>query len=132
MLPAYLGLARVAFLRQQWEVVIKFTDQLAKLDPVAFPVGYLYKAAADFNLGELAAAESSAHKFESLDRARERPQVHLLLGDILTREHDFIGAAQEKRLYLATVPNADDANDVRAQIRTLDDLSRGRTGGEPQ
>jgi tetratricopeptide (TPR) repeat protein len=132
ILPAYLGLARVAFLRQQWNEVIKFTDQLANLDPIAFPVGYLYKAAADFNLGELAAAESNARKFESLDTTRERPQVHLLLGDILTREHDFMGAAEEKRLFLAIVPDADDANDIRTQIRTLDDLSsRGEEGGEP-
>jgi tetratricopeptide (TPR) repeat protein len=121
VLPAYLGLARIAFRRHEWRAVTKITDQLARIDPIAFPVGYLYNAAAHFNLGELAAAESSARRFQSLDKAHERPQVHLLLGDILARECDFRDAAEEKRLFLSIMPNADDANDIRSQIRALDD-----------
>ncbi len=79
-LAAHLGLARLAFREQRWQEVVQFTDQLVRMNPVAFPVAYLYNAAANFNLGNVSVAEKSARKFQSLDTEHERPQVCLLLG----------------------------------------------------
>jgi hypothetical protein len=53
------------------------------VDSLGFPVAYLYNGAANFNLENLSAAEKSARKFQALDTEHERPQVYLLLGDIL-------------------------------------------------
>jgi tetratricopeptide (TPR) repeat protein len=125
ILPAYLGLARIAFRENEWQEVIKFTDQLVNINPVAFPAAYLYNAAAHFNLGTLAAAETSARRFQSLDTEHERPQVYLLLGDILAREHDYLGAAEQKSSFLTIDPNADDANDIKEQIRIFEHYARG-------
>ncbi len=99
ILPAYLGLARIAFREQRWQEVTQFTDQVAKINPGAFPAAYLYNAAAHFSLGNLAAAEKSARKFQSLDAEHERPQVYLLLGDVLAREHDYAGQPSRRVLF---------------------------------
>lgn len=126
LLPVYLGLARIAFREQRWQGVVQFTDQLVTMNSIGFPVAHLYNAAANFNMGNFAAAEKSARKFESLDTGHERPQVYLLLGDILTREHDYAGAAEQKKRFLTIVPNAYDAEEINEQIRALEDISGGR------
>ena len=94
-------------------------------NPIALPAAYLYDAAANFNLGNFTAAEKSARKFQCFDTEHERPQVYLLLGDILTREHDYAGAAEQKKRFLTIVPDAYDAEEINEQIKTLKDLSGG-------
>jgi hypothetical protein len=113
LLPAYLGLARIAFLEKRWQEVVEFTDQMAKVDPIGVPARYFYNAAANFNLRNLISAEKSAHKFESLDPEHERPQVYLLLGDILGLKRDFAGAAEQKKIFLRIVPDAYDADEIK-------------------
>jgi len=125
VLAAYLGLARIAFQDQKWQDVGRFTDQLLKLNPFAYPAAHLYNAAANFNLGNFAAAEKSTRRFQSLDKEHERPQVYLLLGDILASEHKCLGAAEQKRIFLTIVPNAYDASNIKEQIRILEDLGKG-------
>jgi tetratricopeptide (TPR) repeat protein len=135
MLAAYLGLARIAFRNKRWPEVVTYTDQLVRVDAAAFPVAYLYKAAANFNLGDLTSAESSARKFLSFDTEHERPQVYLLLADILTAKRDYAGAAHEEKIFLAVVPNpcdvpnGCDANSIREEIKILDGLSVEKVQG---
>jgi tetratricopeptide (TPR) repeat protein len=126
LLPAYLGLARIAFLEKRWQEVVEFTDQMAKIDPIAVPAGYFYNAAAHFNLRNLISAEKSAHKFECLDPEHERPQVYLLLGDILALKRDLAGAAEQKKTFLRIVPDAYDADEIKEQIKILEDHSSGK------
>jgi tetratricopeptide (TPR) repeat protein len=132
MLAAYLGLARIAFRNKRWQEVVKLTDQLVRVNAAAFPVAYLYNAAANFNLGDLTSAESSARKFQSLDVGHERPQVYLLLADILAAERDYAGAAEEERIFLTIVPNpcdvpnGRDANSIMEEIKILEGLSMER------
>jgi len=123
MLPAYLGLARIAFREQRWQEVAGRTNQLVTINPIAFPAAHLYNAVANFNIGDFAAAEKSARRYESLDPQHERPQVYLLLGDILAREQDFVGAVQQKRIFLMIVPAAPNAKEIRKEIRGLERLS---------
>src|ERR1700692_1572845 len=126
LLPAYLGLARVVFREQRRHEVIGYTDQVVRANPTGFPVAYLYDAAAHFNLEDFTAAEKSARKFESLDTEHERPRVYLLLGDILAREHDYAGAAEQKKKFLTIVPKAHDAEEIKEEIKVLEDFSRGK------
>jgi tetratricopeptide (TPR) repeat protein len=126
LLPAYLGLARIAFRGKRWQEVIQFTDQLVSVESLGVPVAYLYNAAANFNLENLTAAEKSARKFQALDTEHEHPQVYLLLGDILAHEGDYAAAAGQKRTFLAIVPNAGDAEEIKEQVKVLEDLSRGK------
>ena len=124
LLPAYLGLARIAFLRKRWQEVIQSTDQLVSIDSLGFPIAYLYNAAANLNLENLPAAEKSARKFQALDTEHGRPQVYLLLGDILAHEGDYRGAAEQKKAFLKMVPNAYDAGEIKEQVKVLEELRR--------
>jgi tetratricopeptide (TPR) repeat protein len=97
---------------------------VVRANSLAFPVAYLNNAAANFNLGNFTAAEKNARKFQSLDMEHERPQVYLLLGDILSREQDYVGAAEQKRQFLRIAPDAYDAEEIKEQIKVLEDLGR--------
>ncbi len=126
MLPAYLGLARIAFRAKKWQDVAELTEKVVRINPDAFPVAYLYSAAANLQIGDLRKAERSARIFQVLDTEHERPQVYLLLADILTAEQDYAGAADEEKMFLAivrnpcSVPNGWDAESIREEIKILE------------
>ena len=44
---------------------------------------------------------------------------------MLASEHKYLGAAEQKRIFLTIVPNAYDASDIKEQIRILEDLGKG-------
>jgi hypothetical protein len=46
-----------------------------------------------------------------------------MLGDILAREQDFVGAVQQKRIFLTIVPDAPNANEIKQEISVLEHLS---------
>jgi hypothetical protein len=52
------------------------------------------------------------------------PQLYVLLGDILAHEGDYAGAAEQKKMFLTIVPNASDAEEIKEQVKVLEDLSR--------
>ena len=51
--------------------------------------------------------------------------MYLLLGDILAIEHKYLGAAEQKRLFLTIVSNAYVRTIFKEQIRILGDLAKG-------
>lgn len=110
----YFGLALIAMERKQWDEVQRLTEQLTKLNGVAFPMSYYYNAAANYHLGKLDAAEQSALKFESLDTSHRVPDVQLLLAGILEAKQDFPAAARHLREYLVQVPDSPRAAQIRA------------------
>jgi len=73
-------------------------------------------------MASLTAAEISARRFQAVDTAHERPQVYLLLGDILASEGDYAGAAEQKKTFLTIVPNAYDAREIKEQVSVLESL----------
>lgn len=119
----YFGLGVIAARQQKWQETVQFTDQVAKLNPYAFPAAYFYNAAANFNLGNLDAAEKNARKFQSLDTEHRRPEVSLLLGEILSKKRDYAGAAAQEKDYLKVAPNASNAEAVKADVKRLETLS---------
>src|SRR5205807_1728743 len=119
----YFGLAVIAVHQKKWQETVKLTGQVEKLNPFAYPVSYLFSAAANFYLGNLDVAEEKARKFESLDTDHRRPDVALLLSNILEGKHDYAGAAQMMRAYLERIPNAPNATALQAEANRLQNLS---------
>lgn len=120
--PAF-GLGLIAIQQKRWQDAVQFTDQVAKLNANAFPSAYFYNAVANYNMAKLDPAEVSARKFKSLDTDHHHPDVCLLLSQILTRKQDFAGAVQELRDYLALAPGAGNADQVREQLKKLEQVS---------
>ena len=85
-----------------------------------------YDAVANTHLKDFDAAEKSARRAIELDMLHEVPQAHYVLGISLGQKGDVAGALEHMRTYLAILPHAGDAEEVRARIIVLE-----RTAGAP-
>jgi tetratricopeptide (TPR) repeat protein len=119
----YFGLAAMAVVEKNWREAVELTDQLDALNPSAYPMAYFFNAAANLNLGKLEEAERSARKFQKLDAAHSRPDIALLLGNILAAQHRYAEAAQLYREFLAARPDAPNAGELRTEAERLESLS---------
>jgi Tfp pilus assembly protein PilF len=122
----YFGLAAMAVVENKWTEAAQLTDQLIQLNSTAYPLAYFFNAAANLNLGKLDAAELSARKFQQVDRAHTRPDIALLLANILTGEHQYAEAAQLYRDYLALKPDAPNAQALKNEAQRLEGLSAAK------
>jgi Tfp pilus assembly protein PilF len=120
--PSY-GLAMIAAQEKKWDDAIRLTDQVIKLNSVAYPVAYFLNAAANYNLQKFEAAEENAKKFKALDTQHSHPDVCLLLSYVLSAKQDYAGAAREIRDYLAISPNSPDAESLSKEAKHFEDLS---------
>ncbi len=122
----YFGLAAMAVVENKWTEAAQLTDQLIQLNSVAYPMAYFFNAAANLNLGKLDAAELSARKFQQMDKAHTRPDIALLLANILKGKHQYAEAAQLYRDYLAVKPDAPNAEALKKEAQQLDGLSAAK------
>ena len=122
----YFGLAAMAVVENKWADAAQLTEQLIALNPFAYPMAYYFDAAANYNLGKLDVAEQSARKFQQMDSAHARPDIALLLGNILAAKHQYAEAAQLYRGFLLARPDAPNAEDVRKEAQRLENLSLAR------
>ncbi|MGZ4890277.1 MAG: hypothetical protein ACXWBH_13940, partial [Candidatus Angelobacter sp.] len=97
-----------------------------QLNSSAYPLAYFFNAAANLNLGKLDAAELSARKFQQVDKAHTRPDIALLLANILTGKHQYAEAAQLYREYLALKPDAPNAVALKNEAQRLEGLSAAK------
>ena len=119
----YFGLAVIAASQQNWKDTLRYSDQLNRLAPSAYPEAYFFSGVASYNLNNLDDAERSIRKYLTLDSNHRRPIATLYLGDILARKQDFAGAAEQARAYLAMAPNASNADSVREKLKQMEQLS---------
>jgi Flp pilus assembly protein TadD len=122
----YFGLAAMAIVENKWADAAQLTDQLIALNSFAYPMAYFFNAAANYNLGKLDAAEQSARKFQQMDTAHSRPDIALLLGNILAARHQYADAVQLYRDFLAAKPDAPNAEEVRREAQRLEGLSTAK------
>jgi Tfp pilus assembly protein PilF len=122
----YFGLAAMAVVENRWADAAQLTDRLIALNAFAYPMAYFFNAAANFNLGKLDAAEQSARKFQQIDTAHTRPDIALLLGNILAGKHQYAEAAQLYRDFLAARPDAPNADALHKEAQRLEGLSAAK------
>jgi TolA-binding protein len=116
----------MAIVENKWADAVQLTQQLVALNPFAYPMAYFFNAAANYNLGNLDAAEQSARKFQQMDTAHSRPDIALLLGNILAGKHQYAEAAQLYRDFLLAKPDAPNAEEVRKEAQRLESLSAAK------
>jgi hypothetical protein len=122
----YFGLAAMAVVESKWTEAAQLTDQLIQLNSLAYPLAYFFNAAANLNLGKLDAAELSARKFQQVDKAHARPDIALLLANILTGKHQYAEAAQLYREYLALKPDVPNSLALKNEAQRLESLSAAK------
>ena len=119
----YFGLAVIAANQQNWKDTVRFSEQVNRLAPLAYPEAYFFSGVASFNLGSMDDAERNIRKFLSLDSEHRRPMAVLYLGDILARKQDFAGAVEQAKAYLAIAPNAPNSASIREKLKQLEQLN---------
>ena len=120
--PNY-GLAMIASQEKKWDDTIRFTEQVIKLNSVAYPLAYFLNAAANYNSQKFEPAEENAKKFKALDTQRTHPEVCLLLSYLYSGRQDYAAAAGEIREYLTLVPNSPDAESLKNDAKRFEELS---------
>ncbi|HET9364212.1 MAG TPA: hypothetical protein VFP71_04395 [Candidatus Angelobacter sp.] len=115
----YYGMAIISVHEQNWPDVLKYTDQITKLNPDLYPLAQMYNGAANYYLGNYDVAATSVTKFEQLDVRHQNPESSLLLSNILLAKHDYDGAAKSLQNYLKVAPNAPNAAAVQQQLKEL-------------
>ncbi|MGC2697459.1 MAG: tetratricopeptide repeat protein [Candidatus Angelobacter sp.] len=122
----YFGLAAISVIENKWPDAAQYTDQVIHLNPFAYPMAFYFSAAANYNLGKLDDAEQSARKFQQMDTGHTRPDIALLLGNVLAAKHQYVEAAQLYRNFLAARPDAPNAAEVKKEAQRLETLSTAK------
>jgi tetratricopeptide (TPR) repeat protein len=125
-LKPYLPLSVMAFDEKNWEQTLDLTATLTRLDPVDYPLAYLFNAMANASLGKFDAAEKSAREAIKVDTGHQVPRAEYVLGLILLDKHDYDGALTLLRNYIQRAPNAPDSERIKTQITQIESQARAQ------
>jgi len=127
----YLRMAFLEAVASNWEQTRKLTDKLIALDPTDFLLAYYYNAVAEFNLQNLAKAESSALRAESMDKDHAEPRVELLLAGIFSAKQAYSSAADHYRAYLKLVPDGPQSERVKTDLAKTEEMAKSQGPPSP-
>ncbi|MBV9608597.1 MAG: tetratricopeptide repeat protein, partial [Acidobacteria bacterium] len=116
----YIQLAMLAAVEGNWKDALRYSDTGIQLDPLDYPAAYYFNSLANYRLNNLEAAEKGARSVERYDQQHRFPQVHVLLGSILSQNKAYAEAITEFSAYLKMVPDSKDADAVRAKVASLE------------
>jgi len=120
---AYDGLAQLAYRANQWPEVVGTTDKLISLNPVNFPSAYFLNAAANYQLGNLDAAEKNTRQGIRVDDAHQAPKLQYLLGMILARKGEYQEASEHIQQFLSVTKNRAEIQEARKLLTEIDQVS---------
>ena len=116
----YDQLALLAARDGKWEDAANFSKQVIDLNPVEFPSDFWYNAVANYNLKKMDAAQKSAQELLKLDTKHQFPEAESMLAQICLQKADYNDAAAHLKAYLALVPNAKNADAMKATLLKLE------------
>jgi tetratricopeptide (TPR) repeat protein len=109
-----------------WDQAAKYSQQAIELNPVEFPSAFWYNAIANYNLKNTGEAEKSAKALQKLDTRHKYPQVESMLAQFAVNRGQYAEAAGHLRAYLALVPNAKDADALKAELQKIDEANAAK------
>lgn len=116
----YDRLAVLCSQQGKWEDAANFSKQVIQLNPVEFPSDFWYNALANYKLKKLSEAQKSTEDLLKLDTAHKYPEAETMLAQILLDKRNYQDAAIHLRAYLALVPNATNADQLKKTLAKLD------------
>jgi Flp pilus assembly protein TadD len=119
MATSWVTLSRIDVLDKDWQGALKAVENVMKLDTKhIYSEIYLHQAVAQYELGNLDAAEASAKQLLKEDPNERKSRGEFVLAMILAGKHDVAGAKEDIAKYLLLNPNPQDL----AQIKAYSDL----------
>ena len=119
LLAGYAELANLALRQQQWKELAGVTQELLRLSPDSSADAWFLNSAANFNLGDVPTAETSAERGLRIDSHRQIPQLEFLYAMILARKGALESAVAHLETYLQLAPNASDSGTAAARLQEL-------------
>ena len=130
-LGPYFPLSAMAFEDKDWAQTADLTSALTKLDPVDYPLAFLFNAIANAGLGKLDLAEKSARACVKVDIRHQLPRAEYVLGLILADRHDYDGSLTLLRGYIQRAPNTPDSEKIKQQISHVEEMARAQPQPAP-
>jgi len=127
LIQGYIETAVLATKQREWKELADSTEHIVELSPDSTPNYWFLNSAANYNLGNVAQAESSAARGLRLDPHHGLPQLEYLYGMILARRGDYKGAVQHMQMYLQLSPHATDAVEAQTKLTELQKLAASET-----
>jgi tetratricopeptide (TPR) repeat protein len=127
-LEGYAELARIALIQKQWKELSDVTARLVQSVPDSSPEFWFLNSAANYNLGNVKQAETSAERGLRLDSRHQVPQMEYLYGLILASKQEFKSAAEHVAAYLRLSPHASDAQTAQLVLADYQKKSAGSAG----
>jgi Tfp pilus assembly protein PilF len=119
-LPAYVTLARLCLRTKDWDCAATTAADGIKFDKKhVYPELYLHEAVAQYEMKDLADAESSVKQAIELDPGHHHPREEYVLGRILEAKGDMAGAKEHMAQYLKLDPAPPDLDAIRGHLQNL-------------
>jgi tetratricopeptide (TPR) repeat protein len=122
----YEQLALLAAQGGNWEEAANYSKTAIDLNPVEFPSAFWYNAVANYNLKKSDEAEKSAKALVKLDTRHKYPQAESMLAQFAVNRSDYPDAATHLKTYLTLVPNAKDADALKAELQKIEQANAAK------
>ena len=114
---SYLNLASLQLFDNRPQQLLATSDKILQLYPT-LSRGHFFHSYANLSMGRLEEAEKSALAANRHEH-RQVPQIHLVLADIYRHRGELAKAEKQLRAFLNERPKARNADQIRAQIKKL-------------
>jgi tetratricopeptide (TPR) repeat protein len=115
---AYIRIARVGAKTGNWKQAAEYSEAAMGLDPHHLVEGYALCALANYKLGQMEIAQSSARAGLKLDTT-EYPELWLIMALTQAQQKRYADAEASLRQYLDRVPRAQSVKEVQAALLEL-------------
>jgi tetratricopeptide (TPR) repeat protein len=120
MVLCWVTLSRMDVLTKDWQGALKAVENARRLDTrKIYSEIYLHEAVAQYELGQLDAAEASARQLLKEDPNERKSRGEFVLGVILAAKHDDAGAKEHIAKYLTLNPAPRDLDQIKAYAELL-------------
>ena len=108
---------------KRWQELGDNSDKLLALDPISFPEGWFWNAAANYMLHKYSAAEKSARQGLKIDEHHQLPKLEYVLGMVLIREHAYQDASGHMQQFLQLTKEPSEVQEAQKQLAEIARLS---------
>jgi tetratricopeptide (TPR) repeat protein len=130
-LSPYDRLAYLCAQGSKWNEAADYSKHVIELNPVEFPTSFWYNALSNFELHRPGEAEKSATALLKLDTQHHFPQAENMMAQLLVDKGNYPEAAVHLRSYLALVPNAKNADSLKAMLLKIEQASAQAKSQQP-
>ncbi len=116
----YDQLALLAARDRKWDEAANYSKQVIDLNPVEFPAAFWCNAVANYNLKKIDDAQKSTQELLKLDTRHHFPEAESMLAQIYFQKANYEQAAIHLKAYLALVPNAKNADALKAALLRIE------------